>query len=363
VQGADASASTSVAATNIGASAQCQGSVGDNEEEHDIDKNAKKLTSWVWEHFTRYEVEVQEADGSIVKQKRAKCLRCSHKAKSDSYNGTKAFSNHLRMKHQVLKGQKILSQSGDAIATYKYDENASVRLLCYAIIMHEYPFSIAQHRYFVKFIKSLRPSFPLKSRVTVRKEIMELYKEEKNLLYAQFNKLSCRVSFTMDTWTSIQNKSYLCVTAHWIDDNWKMQKRIINFMHVEGSHGGIKLSDTFFANVLNWNLDKKMFALSLDNVAANKVDIGIVIENAKELLVCDGKFFHVRCANHILNLVARDGLSCIGNVIGNIRQFVTIIKRSPLRLEAFEKCAKECGLDPKRPFPWMLPLDGTLHIS
>jgi hypothetical protein len=106
-------------------------------------------------------------------------------------------------------------------------------------------FTIAQHKYFVTFIKSLQPSFPFKSRVTVRKEIMELYKEEKNMLYAHFKKLTCCVSFTMDTWTSIQNKPYLCVTAHWIDDNWNMQKRIVNFMHVEGSHGGMKLSDIF----------------------------------------------------------------------------------------------------------------------
>jgi hypothetical protein len=45
----------------------------------------------------------------------------------------------------------------------------------------------------------LGASTAMKSRVTVRKEIMDLYKEEKNLLYAQFSKLSCRVSFTMDT--------------------------------------------------------------------------------------------------------------------------------------------------------------------
>jgi hypothetical protein len=57
----------------------------------------------------------------------------------------------------------------------------------------------------------------MKNRVTVRKEVMDLYKEEKNQLYAQFSKLACRVSFTMDTWTSIQNKSYLCVTAYWIE--------------------------------------------------------------------------------------------------------------------------------------------------
>jgi hypothetical protein len=142
--------------------------------------------------------------------------------------------------------------------------------------------------------------------------------------------------------------SYLCVTAHWIDDNWNMQKRTINFMHLEGSHEGIKLSDTFYANVLNLNLDKKMFALSLDNAAANKVVVETVTQNVKELLVCDEKFFHIRCANYILNLIARNRLSCIGSVIGNIRKFVTIIKTSPLQLEAFEKCAKECNLDHKK---------------
>jgi hypothetical protein len=39
--------------------------------------------------------------------------------------------------------------------------------------MHEYPFNIVEHEYLVDSIKSLRPSFPLKSRVTIRKEIME----------------------------------------------------------------------------------------------------------------------------------------------------------------------------------------------
>jgi hypothetical protein len=40
----------------------------------------------------------------------------------------------------------------------------------------------------------------------------------------------------------------------------------------------------------------------------------------------------------------------------------TTIKRSPLQSEAFEKCAKECDLDTKKPFLWMLLQDGILHI-
>jgi hypothetical protein len=169
---ANASASSSVrASASASIPASAQASVGDDEKQVD-GQIGKRLTSWVWQHFTRYEIDVEQPDGSSVKQKWAKCLRCSHKAKADASNGTKAFSNHLKLKHCLVKGQQQLSQSGNDIATYKYDEKASVRLLYYAIIMHEYPFIVAEHKYFMKFIKSLRPSFPFKSRITVRKEIL-----------------------------------------------------------------------------------------------------------------------------------------------------------------------------------------------
>jgi hypothetical protein len=41
--------------------------------------------------------------------------------------------------------------------------------------MHEYPFNIVEHDYFVDFFKSLRPSFAFKSRVTARKDILDIY--------------------------------------------------------------------------------------------------------------------------------------------------------------------------------------------
>lgn len=39
-----------------------------------------------------------------------------------------------------------------------------------------------------------------------------------------------RVSFTMDTWTSIQNINYMVLIAYFVDGDWILQKRIIIFV-------------------------------------------------------------------------------------------------------------------------------------
>jgi hypothetical protein len=83
-----ASASASIpASASASIPASAQASVADDEKQVG-GQIGKRLTSWVWQHFTRYEIDVEQPDGSSVKQKWAKCLRCSHKAKADASNGT-----------------------------------------------------------------------------------------------------------------------------------------------------------------------------------------------------------------------------------------------------------------------------------
>ncbi|XP_073152733.1 zinc finger BED domain-containing protein RICESLEEPER 2-like [Henckelia pumila] len=46
-----------------------------------------------------------------------------------------------------------------------------------------------------------------------------------------------RVSITTDTWTSIQNINYMVVTAHFLDNDWKLHKRILNFTKITNHSG------------------------------------------------------------------------------------------------------------------------------
>ena len=74
--------------------------------------------------------------------------------------------------------------------------------------------------------------------------------------------------------------------------------------------------------------------MTLDNASSNEVVVNDIIsdlkENANSSLVCDGMFFHVRCACHILNLVARDGLKVISGTLSKVKSLVLAVKGSPL---------------------------------
>jgi hypothetical protein len=257
-------------------------------------KRGKQCTSQVWQYFDKETIEV-EVDGQKYTQLWGRCkfLPCRKEYRAESGKGTIGFWNHLKSAHNLVKGQQQLNVAKDhtknivVIDPYRYDPEVSLRKLYLAIIMHEYPFIIVEHEYFVEFIKSLRPSFPIKCRITIRKGIMDIYLEDRDKLYAYFKNVSCRFSATMDMWTSCQNKSYMVVTLHWVDDDWKIQKRIVGFFYVEGNHTGQKLSKTFTELMVKWYVEKKLFALTLDNASANEVAVHDIISDLNgNQLVC-----------------------------------------------------------------------------
>ncbi|XP_060182818.1 zinc finger BED domain-containing protein RICESLEEPER 2-like [Lycium barbarum] len=72
-----------------------------------------------------------------------------------------------------------------------------------------------------------------------------------------------------------------------------------------------------------------------------------LIEHFKMIdsFLCDGDFVHIRCANHILNVVVKAGLKTIESAIFNIRESIKYIKGSESRIVKFVECIKNLGLN------------------
>lgn len=328
-----------------------------------VAKRQKKCTSKVWDYFIKYTDKAKnKVTGVEEQQRKAKCKKCGRVFGAETVNGTKHLWNHLNRIHSLKQGQQELQVKGE-VQTFRYDPEVSLEKWYIAVIMHEYPFSMVDHVYFNEFIHSLRPSFEFKCRITTSKAILEIFEVRKRILYDELKFVSSRISTTMDMWTSNQNKAYMCITAHWIDENWLMQKRILKFIHIDGKHTGTRLANAFVKGVMSMNIEKKLFALTLDNASSNdKCAREVVIELNKLFniskvppLMCDGAFFHVRCLCHILNLVAQDGLKIIAHTIQNIRTTIGIVKNSTLQWEEFQKCAVECDLNNNSGLPLDVP--------
>lgn len=111
------------------------------------------------------------------------------------------------------------------------------------IIIDELPFRFVEGEGFIDFMKSTQPLFKMPSRFTVARDCYQIYLDEKKKLTTYFKMSGQRVNITTDTWTSIQKINYMCITAHYIDQNWNLHKKIINFCPIEGHKGELLARD------------------------------------------------------------------------------------------------------------------------
>jgi hypothetical protein len=51
------------------------------------------------------------------------------------------------------------------------------------------------------------------------------------------------VNITTDMWTSAQRLSYMVVTCHFVDSDWFLQKRVLNFCNVPPPHSGVVIAE------------------------------------------------------------------------------------------------------------------------
>ena len=105
-------------------------------------------------------------------------------------------------------------------------------------------------------------------------------------------------------------------------------------------HTSETLSKVLIDCLFDWNVDHKLSSLTVDNCTTNDVLINILLGKlSSSSLILNGKFFHMRCCAHILNLIVKEGLEIIKESVEKIRESVAFWIATPKRLEKFVETA------------------------
>ncbi|CAN6721630.1 unnamed protein product [Malus baccata var. baccata] len=273
-------------------------------------------------------------------------------------NGTTNLRNHLARCRSygpnkeifAANRQKILTFAGtkDKLEAIGFSQEEVTKACVEMIIIDELPFTFVEGEGFRHFCMQACPMWRVPSRKTIAKDVLSLFYSEKDKLKSQLK--TFRVCLTTDTWTSIQQTNYMVLTAHFIDDDWILHKKILNF-YVIPNHKGESIAQLLEECLVEWGIEK-VLTIMVDNASANDSGLRDFVHRIRgwgipNALLHDGKYLHMRCVAHILNLVVNDGIKLLNTAIQSIRNAVRYVRYSPQRLESFKMCVEKVRIDSK----------------
>ena len=162
--------------------------------------------------------------------------------------------------------------------------------------------------------------------------------ENFTILQRMFKTSTSKISLTMDLWTSNRMVGYICITAHFIDEEWQPQKRIVKFTAIETPHTGVVIINTMVKFIREWKIEDKLFALSLDNTSNNGAMIKLLKTHLlnKKMIFCGGRPLGQHCAAYVINLICQAGLNYLSPTISKICDTVKYIQSSHTILGTME---------------------------
>ena len=314
-------------------------------------KTKRKVKKWskVWLDFDKLMLKEGETEEDV----KAQCKHCDRLflCHSSKY-GIKNLKRHLLRcdvyQAKQSEGQtELMFEHGkeNKMFAWKFDQKESKKALAHMIIVDELPFSFVERDGFRHYSRINQPLFDVPHRGSATQDCYKLYDEEKNKLLDVIRKNIGRVCLTNDSWTSLQKKSYMALTGHFIDNEWKLNKKVLNFCRLDG-HSGVDIGKGVETCVNEWGING-ILAISVDNASANDTAIDFLRKTfaKKDNCLLNGKWIHIRCAAHILNLVVQDGIRVVDKSVENIRYAVKWIKKSGTRIEKFKRCAESAKCD------------------
>ncbi|RHN48389.1 putative transcription factor/ chromatin remodeling BED-type(Zn) family [Medicago truncatula] len=330
-----------------------------NNEEHTPEtqpSKKRKKKSIVWEHFT---IETVSPDC-----RRACCKECKQTfaySTGSKVAGTSHLKRHIAKgacpallrsldpnQHASYTPRSRGSGAGNANNTPKrryrtagtpyiiIDQDRCRHEIARMIIMHDYPLHMVEHPGFVAFVQNLQPQFNMVTFNTIQGDCVATYLTEKQCLTKYFDELPGRVGLTLDMWTSSQSVGYVFITGHFVDSDWKLQRRLLNVVMEPCPDSDSALSHAVSVCISDWNLEGRLFTITCNQPLSK-----VALENLRPLLsvknplIFDGQLLIGHCIARTLSNVAYDLLSSTQGIVNKIRESVKYVKTSESHEDKF----------------------------
>ena len=183
------------------------------------------------------------------------------------------------------------------------------------IVLNNQPFTVIESIEFkdlINYVSNNNQKCKTVSADTVRRDLKTNYENEKSKRKAYFAKLSSKITFILDCWTSSNQFAFLGIVAQWIDDDWNLNTGIFDFIIMEGSHTGKNLASVVFDSFKEYGVLSKISAIVSDN--AGNMDTffeQFEVKMRQEGIPFDCENQRIRCLAHIVNLVVKASLKSV----------------------------------------------------
>uniref|UniRef100_A0AAV1TSU0 AC9 transposase n=1 Tax=Peronospora matthiolae TaxID=2874970 RepID=A0AAV1TSU0_9STRA len=101
------------------------------------------------------------------------------------------------------------------------------------------------------------------------------------------------------------------VTAHYIDEKWKLWNLVVAAVEIEGDHSGQNLEHHLFEVLKKFNILDKLFCITGDNASTNGT-IAMCLDQRRIIPGFTRSDNMLGCMAHVINLIANAGIKLLG---------------------------------------------------
>lgn len=307
-----------------------------------------KKTSDIWKYYLLCE-----------DNKYAKCNTCKCEISRGGLGknaSTTSMINHLKRKHieeykefQVESLSKRSKQPTIAEALQSCSkwgiEDQRAKSVHYVIgemiALDNLPYSIVNNQGFKRLMTRLAPQYTLPGRKYFTEKIIpDIYKR---LVISIKNKLEGvnHISLTSDLWTcSHTTDSFISLTGHWFDSDFKQNHVVLNCNHFPGTHTGELIKNMFFDMLHMWDINISQIHLMVRDNGAN------IVKGCN-----DAEIPSVSCFIHTLQLVINKGIDSqrsVSDLIATCKKIVGHFHHSSAACSKLKEIQTELNVAPNK---------------